>query len=304
MDRGVFLFNFSDVIPAKPGLEPLKKVLRSATSELFIVAAGNNGDDIANLQLSPIGWKKEVPTILGVAAADATQILGQFKDGNGILQDGSNYGKEYVQLAAPGKDVYSTSHGNSYSVASGTSQAVPQVTAVAAILFAKGITNMQALKQRLMYTADWYSQFQDKLWGGGLLNARRAVWEPNRNLLRTQSDHDHVNALVISGSPIISIRDGTVDSIVSGVALPSQLRFSDVLRISLQSNLLFRIIYQQQGALRVLTDVQLEGTINCAEFKEWDPDSKTFKPSDGCKEGIAVQQVYDYVAKTPPMAKD
>jgi subtilisin family serine protease len=78
--------------------------------------------------------------------------LDQWFDDSEQIKIGTNFGGRYVQLLAPGESIYSAGHDNGYSRATGSSQAVPQVTAAAAVLYAQGHTEPWRIKLRLMYT--------------------------------------------------------------------------------------------------------------------------------------------------------
>ena len=101
------------------------KAVEEAAAEgvLFVVAAGNNGQDLA---LSPY-----YPASYGIKNVISVAASGQ----DGRLIDMSNYGA--VDLSAPGEMVMSTLPNNSYGELSGTSMAVPYVTALAASLMAR-----------------------------------------------------------------------------------------------------------------------------------------------------------------------
>lgn len=114
----------------RPRGDPVLDVIRSDGSEtLFVVAAGNDGDDftaICDLRPACI----DLPNVVSVAALDGgASDAALLRGGAG----GSNYGSR-VHVAAPGTDVLSLVNGNYLGVLSGTSQAAPQVAAVASIL--------------------------------------------------------------------------------------------------------------------------------------------------------------------------
>ena len=65
---------------------------------LFVVAAGNNGQDLDSVSRPSIPASFDLPNILSVAAVDNTGQLASF----------SNYGETSVDVAAPGVDIAST----------------------------------------------------------------------------------------------------------------------------------------------------------------------------------------------------
>lgn len=114
----------------RPRGDPVLDVIRSDGSEtLFVVAAGNDGDDftaICDLRPACI----DLPNVMSVAALDGSASDAALLTGGA---GGSNYGSR-VHVAAPGTDVLSLVNGNYLGLLSGTSQAAPQVAAVASIL--------------------------------------------------------------------------------------------------------------------------------------------------------------------------
>ncbi len=154
---------------------------------LFVAAAGNNGTDNDATANFPSNY--DVPNVLAVAAIDHKGDLANFGSGGGggicgcagaaLPSPGSNFGATSVDLAAPGKDILSTTPNNGYSSFSGTSMATPHVAGVAALTLSKfgNLTNVQ-LKQRLMNSVDARPGLQSKTVTGGVINAFKAVSSP------------------------------------------------------------------------------------------------------------------------------
>ena len=311
MNRGVFLFNFSFTIEGNAqtsnALRNLRNEMRDSwRDQLFIVAAGNESRDLKDFDVLPIKWAEEVKNIIGVAASKAREdFLDNWVDREGITRQGSNFGKRYIHLLAPGLHVYSTTPNNTYAEATGTSQAAPQVTAAAGMLWAKGITQPLRIKARLIYTADWFNSFQNKVWGG-LLNIERAVREPNRDYLFTQSSPKQLKVIVVSGTPnSIRVLSGRIDDPTdAAVQRPGQIPFQKVLRITRLPDATYRVFYLDGTTMRVLINADLDGVVACDELLEWDANTESFKETEAsraeCRAGIRVSQVFDYVAKVPP----
>lgn len=102
--------------------EDLENVMKESNM-LFVAAAGNTGDDNDKKPMYPANF--DLDNLISVT----------FIDSDGKLTDYSNYGAKSVDLAAPGDDIYSTVVGG-YDSMSGSSMAAPQVSAVAAMLYA------------------------------------------------------------------------------------------------------------------------------------------------------------------------
>jgi len=98
----------------------------------------------------------------------------------------TNFG-EWVELAAPGVDIYSTVWDDSYTFMSGTSMATPHVAGVAALILSQypNMTRDQ-LRIQLRYTADDLGRPGfDYYYGYGRINAQKAVEQspPDHDLL-------------------------------------------------------------------------------------------------------------------------
>ena len=108
--------------PSEPERQAIANALTAGIA--FIAAAGNNRSDTDFQKYYPANYALE--NIISVAATNS----------DGALESFSNFGKKSVDLAAPGKSIYSTLPDNSYGFLSGTSQATAFVTGAAARLVA------------------------------------------------------------------------------------------------------------------------------------------------------------------------
>jgi len=118
VDNGASIINMSLLVPASSPV--LEEAVDYAWSRgvVLIAAAGNN---IKSIPVYPACY----PKVIAVAATDI----------DGSLWAGSNYG-DWVDVYAPGVEIYSTLPGNEYGYKSGTSMAAACVTAAAALAFA------------------------------------------------------------------------------------------------------------------------------------------------------------------------
>lgn len=132
VDNGAQIINMSFGKDYSPQREAVEDAERYALSKgvLMIHAAGNDGKDIdtaANYPSPRFIDGSSIPNVITIGASaepNTADLIASF----------SNYGKENVDVFAPGKDIYSTVPGSKYKDNSGTSMASPVVAGVAAVL--------------------------------------------------------------------------------------------------------------------------------------------------------------------------
>lgn len=132
--------------------------------QLFIAAAGNDGDNADTTPHYPAGY--QVENVISVAATTNQDTLASF----------STYGKRTVHIAAPGHKIYSSVPNGGYDSFSGTSMATPHVTGAAALVWGAN-TNMTyaEVKDRLLRSRDYVGSLSRKVAMSGRLNVYNAL---------------------------------------------------------------------------------------------------------------------------------
>ncbi len=131
---------------------------------LFVAAAGNETQNSDTIPHYPSSYPEE--NIISVAATDNSDYLSSF----------SNWGRELVDIAAPGSNIYSTVPNNKYASYSGTSMATPHVAGAAALLWSvnKEMTAIE-IKDRLLRSRDTRLALSRKILSSGRLNINNAI---------------------------------------------------------------------------------------------------------------------------------
>lgn len=133
VDNGAVILNMSFGKKYSPGKKVVDDAVKYAESKgvLLIHAAGNAAEDIDEITHYPCKKLENGKTPSNFIDIGALS----WKPDDEIAAPFSNYGRETVDLFAPGVDIYSTVPDlNKYKDASGTSMAAPVVAGVAAVL--------------------------------------------------------------------------------------------------------------------------------------------------------------------------
>ncbi len=146
-----------------PASEAQKEAFASFPA-LHIMAAGNDGTDNDKTPHFPSSY--ELDNNIAVAASDRRDRKAGF----------SNYGAIGVDIAAPGKDIYSCAPGGGYQWMSGTSMATPLTTGVAGLVASQFPDASPAeIKAHILNGADKLENWKGVVVDGNRLNAFGAL---------------------------------------------------------------------------------------------------------------------------------
>ncbi|WP_051293056.1 S8 family serine peptidase [Olivibacter sitiensis] len=134
VDNGASIINMSFGKAISPEEEEVQKAIQHATKKgvLIVHAAGNENSNIDTAYNFPrsIYKGKRIPNYISVGASTDTS----FTRDKLLVAPFSNYGKERVDVFAPGVLIYATVPGGDYQFLQGTSMASPVVAGLAALL--------------------------------------------------------------------------------------------------------------------------------------------------------------------------
>jgi subtilisin family serine protease len=166
VDHNVDVINYSGGGPEASVAE--LRVLKEAEKKgiLVVAAAGNERSNIDDKRHAYYPASYGLSNIITVGAHD---------DGLNIIPS-SNYGKNSVDIAAPGLRIRSAIPGNGAGYMTGTSQATAFVTGVAALIKSKypGMKYDQ-IKNIILSSSLKVKNFEGKILGSGKLDAGRAL---------------------------------------------------------------------------------------------------------------------------------
>ena len=129
VDNGAKIINMSFGKQTSPDADMVEDAIHYAANHdvLLVMASGNNGTDCDKKIYYPQGLDKTGKRIDNLIRVGASDI-------NGNPGSISNYGKNSVDIFAPGMDITSLGENNGYTTSSGTSIAAPVVAGIAAII--------------------------------------------------------------------------------------------------------------------------------------------------------------------------
>ncbi len=134
VDNGAHIINMSFGKPVSPERKWVEDAIRYANKKgvLIVAAAGNDRTDVDKKPHYPTPFyikgkgRKRAPNMISVGASGPVEKL--------LVAPFSNYGKNTVDVFAPGMFIYSTMPDNGYRSLQGTSMAAPVVSGIAAVL--------------------------------------------------------------------------------------------------------------------------------------------------------------------------
>lgn len=143
----------------------LEEVMKESTM-LFVAAAGNEGNSNDIVPIYPACF--DLKNMISVT----------FTDADGQLPPDANYGSESIDIAAPGKDIFSTIVG-SYQKMSGSSMAAPHVSALAALVYSLGEWYAPEVKELLLSSLQPLPSLEQKVRYPGILDALSMLEQVN-----------------------------------------------------------------------------------------------------------------------------
>ena len=163
----------------------LKAAIEKAgqVGQVFCAAAGNSRKDNDRSPHYPSSYDCE--NIISVAASDSSDRLASF----------SCYGKNSVDLAAPGVRILSLLPNNRTASWSGTSMATPHVAGAAALIFSINANAGHAeVKEAIMSSVDPVKAFDGKMLAAGRLNVAQSLGGVSSSWLSVSPNKGTVSA--------------------------------------------------------------------------------------------------------------
>ncbi len=160
VDNGANIINYSGggAEFSKEEYQAIEKA--SQKGILVIAAAGNEKQNADQHAYYPASYDLE--NIVSIAAVTQAKTL----------VESSNYGIKKIDIAAPGKSIYSTLPQGRYGYMTGTSQSTAFVSGIAALALSKNRSlTVDQLKELLIASIDPQVSLRGKIKTGGVINA-------------------------------------------------------------------------------------------------------------------------------------
>lgn len=194
VDNGASIINMSFGKGASPRKELVDEAVKYALAHdvLIVHAAGNDNKQITDENNFPTDkfGKRGFLGLFGPKYAENWVEVGaiNWQNGENLVAPFSNYSPEYVDLFAPGMEIYSTTPFNEYENQQGTSMAAPVVAGVAAVIRSyfpeltavqvKQVVMESAVRQKLKVKepgSEVMVPFSQLSVTGGIVNAYEAI---------------------------------------------------------------------------------------------------------------------------------
>ena len=145
------------------GASVLQRFFQDNPNHLFVSAAGNSNRKVDG---SDFPASAIAPTHISVAASTIGDVKAGF----------SNYGTPFVNVFAPGTQIFSTWPNSRYRWLQGTSMACPHVTGLAALLMSlRNTVSPAQIKELIEQNVQKKSQYKNVVTSGGLINVESAI---------------------------------------------------------------------------------------------------------------------------------
>jgi subtilisin family serine protease len=152
MSLGVDTKYFKGNLKEQQHLEEVIKKIKSYNDMLFIVAAGNDGAYLSELEDGVYPAMLDLPNVITVGAIDD----------DGKLADFSNYDPKFIDVYAPGVEIESTWLDGEYKKVSGTSMSTPMVTGLIGSLWSQNTQLTVAQVKALFFSQTLQTQITYK----------------------------------------------------------------------------------------------------------------------------------------------
>jgi len=174
VNKGIHLFNLSFKGPFSEVLHSFVAGDAWRNTNLFVVAAGNDSTNLDEFSELHRTFREDRDDKRVLRALPNVIFVAAIND-NGKLAAFSNYGREVVQIAAPGVQIPSTLRGGAVGPLTGTSMAAPLVTMTIALILAQRALPIPDLKRRLLVSCDLDPSLEDAVADGCVLNVAKAL---------------------------------------------------------------------------------------------------------------------------------